>query len=198
MTDAHDVRVASQGVELLRLLLERQIRALVRYEWAPLDTLPPAAPGWSHFRLAPGPLVVTLDSGVELAFASAPAQASVQVWLERDAQGGRADRAPLADRAGLYPLRADDAGHSDAFIGGLLGQRVVGVQVLQRQAAGVKLQAQPRDAGVLWTLDGGQRLLIGHGLHDGSDDLAVLEPGQIDVTIQPQLAPRLVLGRSAS
>jgi hypothetical protein len=199
MTSTHDARVASEQAGLLRRLVDRQLRSLVRYEWQPLaQAAALVRPGWSVFRLAPGPLVVGLDDGSEVAFASAPAQASVVVWLERGADGGRPAGVAVAERTDLFPIRADDAQHGDPYVASLIGARITGVELLQRQADSPKLRSLPRDAGVLLIFERGARLLVGHGLHDGSDDLAVLEPAQIDPAIKPQLVTRLALGTPAS
>lgn len=196
MTRRHDARVASEQAELLRLMLGRRISSLIRYEW---DSLAKAAtmarPGWSLFRCAPGPLVVGLDGGVEVAFGSSPPTASVVVWLERDQAGIPSDRGALADQPDLYAIRAEDTTYGDRFVAGFVGSQLVGVEVWQRQATLAKLQALPRDAGVVLIAADGRRLVIGHGLHDGSDDLAVIEPAQIDRHIRPQLVARLELGQ---
>lgn len=59
------------------------------------------------------------------------------------------------------------------------GQRVTAIHILKRTGQGPLFTHLPNEAGVRIDLDNGDSILLAHGLHDDSDDFAVLHPEEV-------------------
>lgn len=185
MSDPFAPALPSARRALLERLLGRRITDLVRYEWAPLDTLGPPEPlGLSIFRAAPGPLRLTLDDGTALAFASDAALASVVLWLEHDPSAGAAATSPLAEDPALYPIAATDPRYGDPCFAALLGAEIAAVELLERASDRPKLRALPREAALVLTLAGGRCFALGHGLRDDGDDFELLTEDELSAEVR--------------
>lgn len=193
MTDPnHSSRVPSAAAELLRPLIGKRLVGLVRYSWWPglevaqeCGVAPSAA-----FSMTGGPLAMTFENGQTIGLASEPSLASVIVWLDRDA-GGRAVREPTLDQdSELFPIDASDAEFSQPHWAALLNAKLGGISVLQRRPFNALHAELPCEVSLCLQFDGGQELLAAHGLHDDSDDFAVLMREQIVPALIPELESR--------
>ena len=139
-----------------------------------------------------GPLALKFEGGATLGLASDPGQNSVVVWLDRD-DGGIALRAPsMDDDPDIFAIEAADPEFSQPAWAGLVGLRVTGLSVLYMKSASALKSDLPNEVGLRIQFEGGQELIAAHGLHDASDDFAVLRSGQILPELQQQLEERLL------
>jgi hypothetical protein len=154
---------------------------LTRYSW----DVPGDDGDAQTFSLTAGPLLITLDSGWVIGAASQPSSMSVTLWLEREGHGRGAGR--TLDDPDLYPIEADDPRLSTPEMAALLRRRIESLTLLRREAVKAKWEALPREVGLVLHVEGGGELILGHGLHDQSDDFAVLLRRQILPALLPQL-----------
>ena len=110
---------------------------------------------------------------------------SVTLWLERDGDGRGAAR--TLDDPELYPIEADDLRLSMPEISAVLGRRIESLTLLRREPVKAKWEPLPREVGLVLHLEGGSELILAHGLHDQSDDFAVLLRRQILPVLLPEL-----------
>lgn len=190
MTDpSHASRVPSAAAEMLRSLIGKRLVGLARYSWWPgfevgqqCGVVPSAA-----FSMTGGPLAMTFENGQAIGLASEPSLASVIVWLDRGV-GGRAIREPTLDQdSELFPIDARDAEFSQPHWATLINTRLGGISVLKRRPFNALHVDLPCEVGLCLQFDGGQELLAVHGLHDDSDDFAVVIREQIVPALIPEL-----------
>jgi hypothetical protein len=176
--------IPSRRGDLLKMLDGAVITRMVRYSITPPEEVVAerGIPESKVFSLTEGPLLLWLDSGNVIGVASQPSQISVTLWLE---QGDGVEGDLISDE-GVYPIEATDPRYSDEHLRGLLG-RHLGIASLIIRDADDPSYDQPREAGVVLVFDGGGELILGHGLHNGSDDFAVLRRDQI----LPKVAARM-------
>jgi hypothetical protein len=200
MTDPNlPSRVPSEAAELLRSLIGQRLVKLVRYSWWPgaqvaqeCGSAPSAA-----FSLTAGPLAMTFENGLTLGLASEPSLASVIVWQDRDV-GGRAIREPTLDHdSELFPIDAADSEFSQPHWARLLNATLSGVSVLRRRPVNSLHADLPREVGLCLRFEGGLELLAAHGLHDDSDDFAVVTLDQIAPALRSELESHALRGPSA-
>lgn len=185
-------RVPSSSDELLRRFAGKRLLRLLRYSWWPAEDV--AAECGVHpsaaFSLTAGPLAMTFEGGGILGVASDPSQNSVVVWLDRD-DGGTALRVPpMDDDPEVFPIEASDHEFSQPVWTGLVGRALIGASVLHMRTASALKIDLPNEVGLRLQFDGGQELIAAHGLHDRSDDFAVLSRGQVLPDLREELEER--------
>jgi hypothetical protein len=173
---------------LLDSLLGQRLVELVRYSW-----LPPAQAAADYaladaqvFGRTAGALALSLESGLVIGVASEPSKNSVIVWLERDERGSVREDS-LARDVELHPVSAADPRYADARFAAAAGARIRRVRALRRVGQSVRHDDLPSEAALELELDRGDPIVLAHGLHDDSDDFAVLHPDEI----MPGIAPTL-------
>lgn len=173
--------IPSDQVELISKLKNNRIRNLVRYSWLPpkeaveeWDILPSLI-----FRRTSGPLLVMLESGLVIGFASLPEKASVTLWLEEGENGVRGVRESISTDSELFPVNADDSVYSEKLISQLIGDQVVSVKLLKLKTKDILLEQVPREVGLELVFSQGVELVMSHGLHDNSDDFAIIFKDEI-------------------
>ena len=179
--------IPSRQLELLAAIRGQRLVRLVRYSWLPA---PEAAAEYGLradelFWRTAGPLVMSFARGLVVGASSDPAQGSIVLWVERN-EAGVAIPDATADDNELYPI---DAVGSGAYLGGLLGRSVMTAEILRTTPTGVRQAELPNEAGLLLLFDGSEDLVLGHGLHDGSDDFAVLRLSEIRAGLVPSVQP---------
>lgn len=168
--------VPSAQIELLTQLKHYRISKLVRYSWL---TPEEASKEWgipqlSVFRLTAGPLLITLESNLVLGFSSLPEKASVTLWIEETEDGERAEEASILNDEELYSIDSCDPVYSEQSICKLLNKYVTSIKILKREPENILLAQVPCEAGLLIKFDDDTELVLSHGLHDNSDDFAII------------------------
>jgi hypothetical protein len=131
------------------------------------------------FARTAGPLLITLESGLVIGAASQPALVSVTLWREDP---------PYTDAdPELHPIEADDPVFSEPGFAQMLGARVAAVSILTRDPENAKWADRPREAGVVFRFEGAPELVLSHGLHDNSDDFAVLMRNDVNTSLWSRL-----------
>jgi hypothetical protein len=80
-----------------------------------------------------------------------------------------------------------DATFSSPQWASLMGKTISSFTILTRRPENSLLEEKPNEVGVDFCLDDGQHVIFGHGLHDDSDDFAVIRPEQVAEQIREQL-----------
>lgn len=94
----------------------------------------------------------------------------------------------------MFPIDAADALYSNNEMRSLIGKRIVLVKLLKREAGNALLAQTPREAGLVLEFENGVELILSHGLHDNSDDFAVIFRANILPSISKELQEILLLG----
>lgn len=139
------------------------------------------------FSLTAGPLAVEFDTGMILGMASDPSINSVLVWTEKDKEGRMLQEEPLESDDELHPISATSTEFADNFWRDVLGSTVVGVSILVRRPTSARLSQLPNEVGLCFSLNSGLKMLAVHGLHDDSDDFAVIPEERVLNSLRPEL-----------
>lgn len=186
--DAFKSGLVSHHRALLFSLLGKRLTRMVRYSWLP------AAEASAEYALPPqqlfgrtlGPLALVFESGLVIGAASEPAKNSVMVWAEEDGHGTTRDGRLDQDRA-LYPISAADERYSEPRWASAASARIVGVQLLRRTGQSTTHDELPSQAAVRFDLDNDDHFYLAHGLHNDSEEFAVLRCDEILDRIAPAL-----------
>lgn len=181
----------SRRVELLRSLRGRVIVKMERFAYfAPtseqhtkLWQTPPA----QYFSWCGGPMLITLDTGLEVRVGSDPELMSVVILVETSEAGILAVRYPLRDNADVYCVDILDSVYSNETMRAFVGKRIRTFRLLQLATKYAAYEERPREAGLVVVFEDGSELLLSHGLHDTSDDFSVITPEMI----HPELCSKL-------
>jgi hypothetical protein len=138
------------------------------------------------FGRTAGALALVFESGMVVGAASQPSKDSIEIWLERDPSGATRPE-PLEEDSELHPISAQDSRYADARWAAACGARVSAIRVLRRFGQNLTHSDLPSEAAVQLDLDNGDSIFLGHGLHDDSDDFAVLHAEEIEPAIRPAL-----------
>ncbi len=181
--------VSSVQLELLTQIKQHRISNLVRYGWLPPEE---ASKEWgiplsSVFRLTAGPLLIILESNLIIGFSSLPEKASVTLWLEQTEEGERDEELSILNDEELYPIDLCDPVYSEQPICELLNRQVRTIKILKKEPENVLLAQLPCEAGLLIEFDNGTELVFSHGLHDNSDDFAIIFKNEIGQDILDKL-----------
>ena len=108
------------------------------------------------------------------------------VWVERDSTGHSA-RDPLTSDTSLHPIPATDPLFADDFWRGVVGATVRAISIVVRKPATARLAELPNEVGLCFTLNSGSKLVAVHGLHDDSDDFAIITEYRIPKAVRASL-----------
>jgi len=180
-----DEDIPSRRVPLLRALGGARAVAMTRCLWSPPEQLAPSIEPCEAFSLGPGPFLLETDRDVVVGFASHPSRMSVTLWVERGSVNGMTGDCETLGATDLHPVDAMDGRFAPPAIANLVGQRITSVRFLKREMD--DNACLPREVGVVLGFEGGGELIAAHGLHDDSDDFAVLRRDQLRPSIVPQL-----------
>jgi len=168
--------IPSRHLEILRSLIGVGITDVTRYSWCP-----PEQAGYEYgvssrdvFSLTAGPVAFTFDSGLILGVASDPSLNSVLLWVEKSAEGQLTRHEPLSTDEELYPVSATDSTFASDFWRQLIGAKVNAVSILLRAPESARLAELPNEVGLCFDLGSGIKVVAAHGLHDDSDDFAII------------------------
>jgi len=169
--------IPSRRLELLAALRSSPVVRMTRHPWSQSSTLEGGPRPELVFSRAPGPLFITLESGLVIGASSQPSLISVTLWL-----------ASALDRTEAHlAVEAGDPMLSEPRFARLLGRRAASITVLVRQPENAKWEARPREVGVVVGFDGAREIILAHGLHDDSDDFAVLQRDDVEPSLWPRL-----------
>ncbi len=179
-----DAAVPSERRCLLSELLGQVLTGMIRYSW-----LPPAeaakeysVPEQELFGRTAGPLALIFESGLVVGVSSESSKNSVVVWVER-VESGEGPVEPLDEDEELHEIRAADSTYSEPRWAVAVGSRVAKIVVFRRVSQNLLLSELSSEAALQIFLDNGENIVLGHGLHDDSDDFAVLHEEEILPTV---------------
>lgn len=160
----------------LRSLVGCGIVSITRYSWwAPEEAEQECRLASKDvFSLTSGPATIAFDSGVILGIASDPSKNSVSVWVERDRAGLSVRGGALSCDEELHPISANDPKFASSFWHRVIGAQVRAISLLVRKPRTARLAELPNEVGLCFLLDSGVRVIAAHGLHDDSDDFAII------------------------
>jgi hypothetical protein len=190
--------VPSRRRALLAALVGQRLVRMVRYSRRPADEAARVyhVPEPELFAKTAGPVALIFESGAVVGAASQPSENSVLVWLERD-KNGTSRSEPLDQDTELYPVSADDPRYSDARWAAACGAVVRAIRVFERVGQDLTRTDLPNETAVQFELDNGDSFFLGHGLHDDSDDFAVVHEEEIEPEIKPTLRGLFTLEATA-
>lgn len=173
--------IPSRQQDLLKVVRGASVTRMTRYSWSPKQTaaIERAIRPELVFSRTAGPLLITLENGVVIGAASQPSLISVTLWRDEPPHT-RCD--PELDA-----IEADDPYFSEAGFARMLGKRVMAVGILTRDPENAKWEPLPREVGVVLMFENAPEAILAHGLHDNSDDFAVLMRNDVDPSLWPRL-----------
>ncbi|MEG4633669.1 hypothetical protein QUB56_29520 [Microcoleus sp. AR_TQ3_B6] len=168
--------VPSQRLNLINQIKNHKILRLVRYSTlSPEDAAGPyEIPHSSLFRLTNGPLLMTLESGLTIGFASLPELVSITLWVEETESGEHGDEIVISEDSTLLSIDSCDPVYSEKSICQLIGKQVVRIKLLKRRPKSARVASRPCEAGIIFEVEGGFEFILSHGLHNYSDDFAII------------------------
>lgn len=178
----------SLSCDIFGYFIGKRVAKLVRYSWWKKEDVSSecSIANEQAFSLTAGPLAVVFEDGSVLGVASDPSVNSVIVWLDR--VDGQAKMAPALDEdAELFPIDSIDEIYAEPFWKQFSNVTLVGLSILKRKLMSAGERELPSELGLCFRFDGNERFIAAHGLHNGSDDFAVLKDGQIELTTFEQL-----------
>lgn len=115
-----------------------------------------------YFSLAPGPVFLTMEGGECLGLNSDPEKCTLIAWDAAINAGPHASPFHL-EPPGDFPSQG----------------RIRTVRLFREQPRNARFQSMDRFSALIITLEDGHEIAFVHGLHDDSDDFAVVEPTEI-------------------
>jgi len=173
--------IPSRRQDLLISMRSGPIVRMTRYSWYPKEAVisqDNLRPDFVFSRAA-GPLLITLESGLVIGASSQPSLMSVTLWLDHPPR--------TSSDPELHPIEANDPQFSEPGFAQMLGKRADAIVILTRDAENAKWESRPREVGVLLSFEGAPELILSHGLHDNSDDFAVLMRKDVSSSLWPRL-----------
>ncbi len=168
--------VPSQRLNLINQIKNHKILRLVRYcTRSPEEaTRVHGIPHSSLFRLINGPLLMTLESGLTIGFMSLPELVSIILWVEETESGEHGDEILISEDSKLFSIDSCDPVYSEKSICQLIGKQVVRIKLLKRRPKSARVASRPCEAGIIFEVEGGFEFILSHGLHNYSDDFAII------------------------
>lgn len=180
--------IPARFLDELKRLIGCRLVAAKRYSWwSPEDVGEHGVSADMIFSLTAGPASVEFDSGVILGFASDPSLCSVMVWMERDEKGRCLRDETLDGDTELHEISSTDRRFSNDFWQRIIGATILDISIVRRNYKGIRISERPCQVGVAFKLDNGEVFLMAHGLHDDSDDFALIESSQVLPSIREDL-----------
>lgn len=168
--------VPSQRLNLINQIKNHKILRLVRYfTRSPEEaTRVHGIPHSSLFRLINGPLLMTLESGLTIGFMSLPELVSIILWVEETESGEHGDEILVSEDSKLFSIDSCDPVYSEKSICQLIEKQVVRIKLLKRRSKSARVASRPCEAGIIFEVEGGFEFILSHGLHNYSDDFAII------------------------
>lgn len=181
--------IPSHYSKFLQTLIGRRIIGATRYSWWPADETEQecGVKGEEVFSLTAGPAVLEFDSGVTLGIASDPSINSVCIWLEKNEHGEILRNEPLESDGDLYPISASDTEYASDLWRNVIGAQVNMISLLIRKPNSALFAELPNEVGLCFLLDSGLKIVAVHGLHDNSDDFAIIPAQSISSELHAEL-----------
>lgn len=181
----------SRQTELLRRLRGRVIGKMERFayfsptceEHTKLWQTPPE----QYFSRCGGPMLLTLDGGMEVSIGSDPELMSVLIGIDTAETGVVVVRSHFRDDTELHYVNVLDPIYSNDTMRAFVGKRIQTFRLLRIAADYASYEDRPREAGLVVVFQDGAELLLSHGLHDCTDDFSVITPDMI----HPKLVSKL-------
>jgi hypothetical protein len=182
--DAFKTGLVSHHRALLFSLLGKRLTRMVRYSWlpAPEASIEYALAADSLFGRTLGPLALVFESGLVIGAVSEPRKNSVLLWAEQDGHGTSRD-GRLDEDADLHAISAADPRFSSSHWARAAGARIASIQLLRRTGQRPPRDALPSEAALRFDLDNGDHFYLAHGLHNDSDEFAVLRDDEIPESV---------------
>ena len=173
--------IPSRQQDLLRSLRGTSVTRMTRYSWSPKQAvaIERAIRPELVFSRTAGPLLITLETGLVIGAASQPSLISVTLWCDEPPH--------TSCDPELHAIEADDPHFSESGFARMLGKRVISVAILMRDPENATWESRPREVGVVLTFEDAPEGILAHGLHDNSDDFAVLLRKDVDPSLWPRL-----------
>lgn len=130
------------------------------------------------FSHAPGPILIFMADGTVVGLNSDPSRCALIAWWERDSTGGENPHTVLLSDPTLRAIESSDLRSSRPELR-FDGRRIVGYRCYREQPRNALFERLPRESALLLRFDDGGEIALVHGLHDDSDDFAVIAPQQI-------------------
>jgi hypothetical protein len=174
----------SSASSLMHGILGKKIVQITRYSWWPSADVPAelGIEAERVFSLTYGPLGIKFDDGSVLGVAEQPSLNSVVVWQDRD-NAGSMRHPPMDQDPDLFPIDCEDSNFSKSNYKNISGNRVIGLSVFRPSLMNALLSDLPSEVGLCLTLESGQKLVAGRGLHDEVGDFAVIGYEEIEESI---------------
>jgi len=117
---------------------------------------------------------MTLESGVTIGFASLPQLVSITLWVEETESGEQGNEGRVSEDNKLFPIDSCDPVYSEKPICQLIGKQVIKIKILKRRPKSARVASYPCEAGIIFETEDGFEFVLSHGLHNYSDDFAII------------------------
>ena len=168
--------IPSEKLSLLSKIKGSKIIKLVRYSTLTYSESERVykIPNSLLFRLTSGPLLIILESGLKIGFASLPEKVSVTLWVEETEEGDKSNEYSIVDDDELIEIDCCNPKYSEESLCKLRNKRISEVRIIKRTPKSQKLACYPCESGIVLEFEEGLELILSHGLHDDSDDFAII------------------------
>lgn len=128
------------------------------------------------FRFTSGPLVIIFEPYLAIGFASLPSKVSITLWIEKEIQKDSSNNYELLlfKDPDIYLIDSCDENLGDASVCTLVDHRIKDIKILKHHPQNTRLASRPCEVGLIFVLEDNRELILSHGLHDYSDDFAVI------------------------
>lgn len=167
----------TRQTDLLKALRGRVVVGIERFTYFPPEDIGNRlkVPPGQLFSYCGGPVLITLDTGMEIGVGSDSQLVSVLIGIERTEAGVVVTDDPIRDAPDLYLVDVCDPVYSSDKMRAFLGKRIRGFRLLQ-VLGNPRYEGRPCQAGLVVIFEDGSEILFCHLLHDGTDDLGVITP----------------------
>jgi len=74
----------------------------------------------------------------------------------------------------IFTISMSDNRYSSAFFKALIGKRIDAVSILKRKATHPRELNLPNEIGLCIVMESGEKIAVGHGIYDATDDFLVV------------------------
>lgn len=168
--------IPSQKLHILSRIKGCKLLKLVRYSTLTYKESEKVyeIPNSLLFRFTSGPLLMVLESGLKIGFASLPEKVSVTLWVEETEAGEKSTELSIMEDDEFIEIDSCDSKYSQESICKLRDKRINEVKIIKRQPKSHKLASYPCESGIVFDFGEGLELILSHGLHEYSDDFAII------------------------
>lgn len=173
--------IPSQKFDLIDEIKNHKMLKLVRYSTRSPEeaTRIYKIPHSSLFRLTSGPLLMTLESGLTIGFASLPELVSITLWVEETESGEHGDELLVSQDSKLFSIDSCDPFYSENSLCQLIGKQVIRIKILKRRPKSARVASRPCEAGIFFEIESGFGFVLSHGLHGYLGDFAIIYKHEI-------------------